>query len=337
MPARRLPVSPHLSHLKNQAKQLAKAHKAGQVDAFARIKASFPKLSDASVQEILSADFTLTNAQLVIAREYGYPTWKDLAAAVEVSNISPPYSEVSEGNPGLRWILEAIRKVTATDLPVLVAGEVGTGKAYAAKIIHQQSSRKDGPFLQILSTGSSGLLIESDLFGHEKGAFTGAVSTKLGALERARGGTLFLDEIDLLALTAQPRILRFCTDNTFERVGGSELLEADVRLIVGADRDLLDLASEGAFMPELAHLLQRARVDLPALRDRKDEIPDLAMCFARQMADQLKRETPVLDPEAAEALVKYQWPVNARELASRMHRAVVECEGSVITRELVGL
>jgi DNA-binding NtrC family response regulator len=337
MPARRLPTNPNLEHLKKQAKQLVKEHGAEQVDAFARIKASFPRLSSASVREILAADFTLCNAQLVVAREHGFATWKELTEAVTISDTSPVQGVLIDDNPCLRWVQAEIAQAASTELPVLIAGERGTGKGLAARAIHRLSSRRDGTFLQVNCDVNPGILVESELFGHEEGAFTGARARRVGKVEGARRGTIYLDEIGRLSRAAQGKLIRFLEDGTFERLGGSEILQADVRVIAATDPDLQEMVSEGVFRQELAFILQKILLQLPPLRERQEDIPRLAAHFIEQMAAHLGREAPRLMPEAEKALQAHDWPGNVGELEYRVQKAVAEFQGMEIRREDIGM
>lgn len=326
----RLPSNPNLEHLKKQAKQLVKDHTSGQVDAFSRIKASFPRLSSASVQEILNAEFTLCNAQLVIAREYGFTTWQKLADAV--TTLESNADTFITTSPSLQWIQDQLTNAAATDLPTLITGESGTGKAVAARAIHQQSDRKSNPFIQVACTQDPETLVQSELFGHEVGAFTGANAPRVGKLEFSRGGTLFLDEICDLSLAAQAKLLKLLEDGTFERLGGTQAIQPNVRIIGATNRDLGQMVEAGTFRQDLAFILQKHHIHLPSLRDRKDDIPTMATHFMREMATHLNKEIPQLSSEAQTALQSHDWPGNARELEHRIQRAVVECSDSTIQK-----
>ena len=324
-----LPANPNLENLKKQAKHLAKAHKAGQVEAFSRIKASFPPLADASVKEILAADFSLCNAQLVVAREYGFATWKELAAAVE-SPESSAFNDAFVGdNPSLGWVQEQLAQAAAANLPVLVWGESGTGKGLVARTIHRLGGRKEAPFVQVSTSEVPEILLESELFGHEEGAFTGARSRKLGKVEVAQGGTVFIDEIGRVSAPLQAKLRRLVEEGSFERVGGTETLQADVRLVAATDRDLSAMVAAGDFRQDLALLLERLEIRLPALRQRPADIPGLAEHFIAQMAVQLQRPAPRLEADVRQDLQAYDWPGNVRELEGRIQRAVVRATDSI--------
>ena len=332
-----LPFNPSIENLKKQAKQLVKDHKAGQVDAFTRIKTSFPRLAHASVHEILDAEFSLCNAQLVVAREYGFATWKEMVEAVTMPESSSFDDVLVSDNPSLRWVQPMVTQAAATQLPVLISGETGTGKGVVARTIHRLSARKNSPFIQVNCSASPDILVESDLFGHEEGAFTGAHARKPGKIEVARGGTLFLDEIGDLGLSTQAKLLRLLEDYTFERIGGSEMLEADVRVVAATGWNLEELVEAGVFRQDLAYLLLKLPLQLPPLRERREDIPLLATHFMEKMAANLDKAVPGLSPEALRALQDHEWPGNVRELENRVQRAVAICPEPSIRREDIAL
>jgi transcriptional regulator with GAF, ATPase, and Fis domain len=272
-------------------------------------------------------------------------TYSEEAASVRVTVVPDPQLEAfaaalsgtSEEFVGesdaLRRVEEQLGKVAPADLTVLILGATGTGKGLAARTLHGLSPRKTGPFIQVSCGAIPGGLVESELFGHERGAFTGAVSRKLGKVELAEGGTLFLDEIGDLAREAQTKLLQFLEERTFERVGGTETLHVDVRVIAATNRDLRRMVETGGFREDLYFRLQEYQVVLPLLRERREDIPLLARYFAARMAAHLDKEITRLTPEALSALQAYDWPGNVRELEHAIKRAVVVCPGSVIRAE----
>ena len=237
----------------------------------------------------------------------------------------------------LHQILSQVREVADTDLTVLVLGETGTGKGLLARTLHRLSKRSERPLIQVncgaLPTG----LIESELFGHEKGAFTSAATRKLGKVELAQGGTLFLDEVGDLALEAQVKLLRMLEERNFERVGGSETFYADVRVIAATNRNLQQMVSTGSFREDLYFRLQVFPLQLPPLRKRREDIPQLAMHFMKHMAAHLDKEVTNLSPEAVVALQAYYWPGNVRELEHSIQRAVIICKGTSILASDIAL
>jgi transcriptional regulator with AAA-type ATPase domain/ligand-binding sensor domain-containing protein len=237
----------------------------------------------------------------------------------------------------LRRILSQIHEVAHTDLTVLALGETGTGKGLVARALHRLSKRSTQPLIQIncgaLPTG----LIESEFFGHEKGAFTSAVSRKPGKVELAQGGTLFLDEVGDLTLEAQVKLLRLLEERTFERVGGTETFHADVRVVAATNRNLQQMVAAGTFREDLYFRLQVFPLQLPPLRQRRDDILQLAIHFMENMAAHLDKEVTHISPEAVAALQRYDWPGNVRELEHSVQRAVIICKGSTILARDIAL
>jgi two-component system, NtrC family, response regulator AlgB len=228
-------------------------------------------------------------------------------------------------------LLEVAGQAAASDATVLLTGESGTGKSLLARYIHQQSPRKAGPFVSVACTTLSEHLLESELFGHVRGAFTGAIKDKPGRLEAAEGGTVFLDEIGDLSLALQAKLLRFLQEKTFERVGGSETLRIDARIIAATNLDLEQLVKEKRLREDLYYRLNVIELRLPPLRDRPAEIPALTATFIEQAAATHSKKALELTPEAAAALIAYSWPGNVRELRNVLERAVVLSRGDKIT------
>jgi DNA-binding NtrC family response regulator len=232
----------------------------------------------------------------------------------------------SKMNPAI----DAAKKAAASKSTVLLLGESGTGKELFARAIHNWSDRRDRPFVAINCVGLSKELLESDLFGHERGAFTGALQLKKGKMELAHGGTVFLDEIGDVSQELQTKLLRFLQEREFERVGGSEPIRVDVRIIAATNRDLQAAIKEGRFRDDLYYRLNVVPITLPPLRDRKEDIPDLAQFFIRRFSKEAKKVTRGIAPEAMEQLIAYNWPGNVRELANAIERAIVLGPGPTI-------
>ena len=230
----------------------------------------------------------------------------------------------------LRRSQARLAEVAPTDLTVLIQGETGTGKGLAARAVHGMSPRAGGPFIAINCGAIPAGLVESELFGHERGAFTGAVQRKIGKVELAQGGTLFLDEIGDMAQEAQVKVLRLIEEKVFERVGGTETLAADVRMVAATNRRLERMVEEGQFREDLYFRLQPFPVQLPPLRQRREDIALLAAFFAARMSAHLHKEVVELAPEAVVALQSYEWPGNVRELEHVVQQAVIVCRGPVI-------
>ena len=209
------------------------------------------------------------------------------------------------------------------DVPVLILGETGSGKEVVARAIHVRSRRASGPFLRVNCGAIPSGLIDSELFGHERGSFTGAATLRKGWFERADGGTLFLDEVGELPPAAQVRLLRILQDGTFERVGGQRTLHVDVRIVAATHRDLREMVVEGSFREDLWYRLAVFPIDLPSLRERPEDMPALASHFALRAATRFGTPPRIPSPEDLELLVAYAWPGNVRELAAVIERAVI--------------
>jgi two-component system NtrC family response regulator len=266
-----------------------------------------------------------------------------LSRAFHVSRLEREYRELQrrvgarayEGmlgaSPKMHEVFTAIRKVATTDAPVLVTGENGTGKELAALAIHRLGSRRDGPFIAINCGAIPENLLESELFGHEKGAFTGAHIQRKGRVELAQGGTLFLDEIGDLSSPLQVKLLRFLQEHRMERVGGREQIEVDVRVIAATNRDLKLAMREGRFREDLYYRLGVVVVSLPPLREREGDVPLLATTLLQKFADDVKKKITGFTPQALRAMERYSWPGNVRELENRVKRAVIMAEGAKIS------
>ena len=224
---------------------------------------------------------------------------------------------------GLRGVMDQVQQVAGTDVPVLIMGETGSGKEVLARALHERSRRAQGPIVRVNCGAIPGGLVDSELFGHERGSFTGAVATRHGWFERADGGTLFLDEIGELPLDAQVRLLRILQDGTFERVGGQRSLSVNVRIVAATHRDLREMVARAAFREDLWYRISVFPIHLPPLRERREDIPRLAAHFAARAATRLVGVP--LTPTAAdlELLLEYDWPGNVRELAAVIERAAI--------------
>jgi two-component system NtrC family response regulator len=228
-------------------------------------------------------------------------------------------------------VFSVIRKISSTDAPVLIMGESGTGKELVARAVHQRSTRQSMPFIVINCGAIPENLLESELFGHEKGSFTGAHIQRKGRIEMAEGGTLFLDEIGELPLSLQVKILRFLQEKVIERVGGREELEVDVRVIAATNRDLKEAMKEGIFREDLYFRLGVIMLSVPPLREREGDVILLAKAFLERFADENKKKIKGFTNYALDAIEQYAWPGNVRELENRIKRAVIMAEGKKIT------
>ena len=233
--------------------------------------------------------------------------------------------------PQIQQVFNTIRKVATTDAPVLFLGESGTGKELAALAIHRRSRRQEGPFVAINCGAIPDTLLESELFGHEKGAFTGAHVQRQGRIETAVGGTLFLDEIGEMPLALQVKILRFLQEQSIERVGGRSKIPIDARVVAATNTDLTSALKKGEFREDLYYRLAVVVVTLPPLRERAHDVLLLAQAFLARFASENHKELPRLNPEAVRALQQHQWPGNVRELENRVKRAIIMAEGKQVT------
>lgn len=233
-------------------------------------------------------------------------------------------------SPRIITVFDAIRKVAPTNAPVLVAGESGTGKELAARAIHRLSARKNGPFVPINCGAIPENLLESELFGHEKGSFTGAHIQRQGRIEAAQGGTLFLDEIGELSPALQVKLLRFLQEQQIERVGGRKSIQVDVRVICATNIDLQRAMTEGRFREDLYYRICVVAIALPPLREREGDVPLLAKALLQQLALEQKK-TLTFSRKTMEMMELYSWPGNIREMENRLRRAVIMTEGNQIT------
>ncbi len=247
----------------------------------------------------------------------------------------PSFAHLMGTSQALERVLKQARSVSATSATVLLSGENGTGKEMVARAIHQESPRASGPFVGVSCAALPEALIESELFGHEKGAFTSAVQTHKGRFELANGGTLFLDEIGDLSAAVQVKLLRVLQEREFERVGGTKTLTVDIRLIAASNRDLEKEVALGRFRQDLYFRLNVVPLHLPPLRERPDDIPILAAHFATKSAQKYGQPTPELEPGLVEVLLDYDWPGNVRELENLIERLVVLSNTSTLGLEFV--
>jgi DNA-binding NtrC family response regulator len=238
-------------------------------------------------------------------------------------------------SPAMTEVLELLRQVSPTRTTVLITGESGTGKEVVAKTVHQLSPRCRGPWVAVHCAGLPATLLESELFGHEKGAFTGAHERRAGRVEMAQGGTLFLDEIGEIDAVTQVKLLRFLGERTFERIGSSRTLLADVRLVAATNKDLAAMVKSGTFREDLYFRLAVVPIHIPPLRERVSDIPLLATNFLQELAAENSKRIIGIATPAMESLLKYHWPGNVRELRTAIEHAVVLCKSDMIgLREL---
>jgi DNA-binding NtrC family response regulator len=236
-------------------------------------------------------------------------------------------------HPSMQRLMKNIAQVARSRATVLIHGETGTGKELIAAAIHQNSKRKEKPFVKLNCASLSETLLESELFGHERGSFTGAMTRREGRFKQADGGTLFLDEVSEIPVSVQIKLLRFLQEREFERVGGNETLKVDVRVVAATNRNLKQRVEEGKFREDLYYRLKVVQLDVPPLRVRRSDIPLLAHAFLRKYAGENDRSVQGLSEDALQHLMIYPWPGNVRELENAIERAVVMCENDLIQRD----
>ncbi len=241
------------------------------------------------------------------------------------------FAELIGQSQPMQRVFQAITKVAATDASVFVQGESGTGKELVARAIHKNSRRKDGPFIKVNCGAITETLLESELFGHEKGAFTGAIKRKLGRFELAHGGTLFLDEIGDVPASMQVKLLRALQEQEFERVGGESPVKVDVRVISATNKDLQKEVAEGRFREDLFYRIHVVPVSLPPLRERRDDIPLLVSHFIEKLAPRTNPDVRTVADDVLGRLMAYHWPGNVRELENALEQALVFAEGKELT------
>ncbi len=257
----------------------------------------------------------------------------------EVIYASPKAEETDEGERiigsclKMQEIYKIVGQIAPSDVTVLLRGESGTGKELFARAIYQHSSRSNLPFLPVNCAAIPDTLLESELFGHEKGAFTGATSRRIGKLEQCQGGTIFLDEIGDMSLSTQAKLLRVLQEKNFERLGGTETIKVDIRLIVATNKDLEDAIANGKFREDLYYRLNVVSITIPPLKERKDDIPELVSYFLKKFNRELKKGIVGITPTAMTKITSYGWPGNVRQLENVLKRAMVLCQGEWILED----
>ena len=288
--------------------------------------------------DYLTKPYKLDELAIVVDRacEYGRLSVKSRLLEQELVRKESPF-ELIGASRQLQDIISLIRKVAPADSPVLIQGESGTGKELVANTLWHFSGRNQAPFIALNCASLSENLIESEIFGHEKGAFTSAYQLKHGLVEVADQGTLFLDEIGEMPVSLQAKLLRFLDSGEFRRVGGNRTLRVDVRLIAATNKDLPSLITRGAFREDLYYRLNVIAITIPPLRERREDIAALARHFLAKYAKKLSKSITDITPEALEQLSGYRWPGNVRELENVVERAVILCESPLLGAEDLSL
>jgi two-component system response regulator AtoC len=271
--------------------------------------------------------------QVVVARALERRRLQQQVKALQAEQVTG-FEDLIGRTEALTRVLELAKRAAPTDLTVLIEGDSGTGKELLARAVHRQSARKDGPFVAVNCAAIPEGLLESELFGHERGAFTGAVRTKPGRFEMAKDGTLFLDEIGDMPLAMQAKILRALQEREFERVGGVRLIGADVRVIAATHQDLDRLVAQAKFRPDLFYRLQGVRLRLPALRERLDDLPLLVSHILANVGKRMNIAAAAASPDAMRCLWSYRWPGNVRELQHVLEGALLLSNGVILPEHL---
>ena len=286
----------------------------------------------AGARDYLSKPVNVGELSVVLSRELEQRRLRQEAGMLR-ARLAEKYSfDNIVGNAApMQEVFKTVAQIAASRASVLITGESGTGKELIAAAIHERSARAKGPFVKLHCAALAESLLESELFGHERGSFTGAQSRRDGRIQQAHGGTLFLDEIGEIAPAVQVKLLRFLQEREFERVGGNETISVDVRVIAATNRDLKKMVADGTFREDLFYRLNVINLEMPALRARSSDVPLLAAHFLRKYATENGKQIGGFSTEALENLSSYGWPGNVRELENVVERAVVMAQGSLIT------
>src|SRR2546427_925275 len=267
------------------------------------------------------------------------PRRTDAPWIVDLTDPSSPASlhGIVGGSVALRRMLRLVKTVATTDAAILIRGETGTGKELIASLIHTLSPRRSRPFIKFNCTATPAGLLESELFGHERGAFTGAIARRIGRFELAHGGTLFLDEVGDIPLELQPKLLRVLQEQEFERLGSTRTIRVDVRVVAATNRDLARMVAEREFRSDLYYRLNVFPLLMPPLRDRREDIPQLVRYLAQKYARRMNKRIESIPAETLDALTRYHWPGNVRELENLIERAVILSAGPALRVPLAEL
>jgi two-component system NtrC family response regulator len=285
----------------------------------------------AGAYDFLCKPVDMDELRLVLQRAVYVAQLEQEYRAIQEGRQSDAFEEMLGASPQMQSVFTFIRKVAPTSAPVLILGESGTGKEMVAQALHRRSPQRDGPFIAINCNAIPENLLESELFGHEKGAFTGAHAQRKGHIESAARGTLFLDEIGELPASVQVKLLRFLQDKRFQRVGGRQEIQSDTRVIAATNANLQELVASGKFREDLYFRLAVVVIKVPAMRDRGDDVGLLAKAFLQRYGVEHGRPKLTFAPDALRALHLHRWPGNVRELQNRMQRAIILADGKRVT------
>jgi len=292
----------------------------------------------AGASDYVLKPFSLAEMRLVVQKELDVRRLREENRSLrEALGQRYDYPNVVAHSPAMQAVLALVERVATTPSTILIGGESGVGKDLIARLIHQRSNRANGPMIKINTTAIPETLLESELFGYEKGAFTGAVGSKPGKFELADKGTLFLDEIGDVPPATQVKLLRVLQEREFERLGGTRTLKVDVRLIAATNRDLREALEQGTFREDLYYRLNVVPIDIPPLRTHKEDIPDLVKMFLSRYAKASGKDLTSISPEALDKLIEFHWPGNVRELENIVERACALAAGNVLGPEDIRL
>ena len=287
--------------------------------------------------DYLTKPFEVDEVLLLIQRLFEHQALASKVKTLEAGGATDTRDRIVGQGPAMQNVYKTIGRVAGSDATVMITGETGTGKELVANVIHASSSRRTGPMISVNCAALPDTLLESELFGHEKGAFTSAVAQRKGRFELANNGTIFLDEVGELSITAQRKLLRVLQEGTFERVGGTTTVKVNVRVLTASNRDLEEEVHKGNFREDLFYRLNVITVHMPPLRDRIEDVPRLVEHFLDKYRYSSTAPSTSISEEALERLMNYDWPGNVRQLENEIQRAVVLSQGKVITSQLLSL
>jgi len=302
------------------------------ITAHAQMQSTITAMKEGAY-DYLEKPFDIEELKIVIEKAFRDLSMREELKELKKAALETESPQMIGKSPGILKVFKDIGKVAPKDITVLITGESGTGKELVAKAIHFNSGRAHGPFVAINSASIPKELLESELFGYRRGAFTGAVADKKGKIEASAGGTLFLDEIAEMESGLQAKILRFLQEREFSPLGGTDVFKADVRIIGATNKNLQEEVSKGLFREDLYYRFNVVQIKMPPLRERKEDIPLLVKFFLREASERLETEERELSKEAKAALLKYDWPGNIRELDNVIKRACVLSSGAVIEKK----
>jgi DNA-binding NtrC family response regulator len=329
---------PHRSGLEvlKRCKMLNEGTVALVMTAYGTVESAVEAMKAGSFDYLLKP-FNLEELELKVERAMEHRRLIARLQAYDREHVIPRFENIVGESPQMKEVFRTIEKVARSNATVLILGETGVGKELVAEALHRHSSRAERPFVKMNCAALHENLLESELFGHERGAFTGAERQRIGRFELANEGTLFLDEIGNMSASTQTKVLRVLQEREFERLGGSRTIKVDVRLVAATNKNLEDAIGRGEFREDLYYRLNVVSIRVPPLRERKEDIIPLARHFIDHFASELKKDVRGLDPSAVRVLKRHTWPGNIRELENTIERAVLMAEGHFMTADDLSL